>query len=271
MNFMPALNAPLEKTELTWWFAFCQDKLLVKLLDNAAAIPCLTHFESLALKPIRKQYLGRLNGRPCYSAELTADASPPEGMIFQELRQLFGLIDEELFRISGFAIQIMNWDQKHQYCGRCGTLTKIESNERAKICPKCNLINFPRISPAIIVAVLKDNQILLARSPRFPHKLYSVIAGFVEPGETLEECVKREVKEEIGIQIKNIRYFGSQSWPFPNSLMIAFTANYADGKIKIDKTEIVDAGWFKADSLPLIPGKVSISRQLIDWFKKTYP
>jgi len=271
MGFVPAFSAPLKKTELAWWFAFCQDKLLVKLLDKTAVIPCLTHLESLALKPVREQYLGTLNGRPCYSAELAVDISPPEGMIFQGLRQLFGLIDEELFRISGFAIQIMNWDQKHQYCGRCGTPTEIESDERAKICPKCGFVNFPRISPAIIVAVLKDNQILLARSPRFPHKLYSVIAGFVEPGETLEECVKREVREEIGIQTKNIRYFGSQSWPFPNSLMIAFTADYAHGKIKIDKTEIVDAGWFRANNLPLVPDKVSISRRLIDWFIKTYP
>jgi len=131
-------------------------------------------------------------------------------------------------------------------------------------------MNFPRISPAIIVAVLKGKEILLARAHRFPPRLYSVIAGFVEPGETLEECVRREVKEEVGIEVENICYFGSQSWPFPNSLMVAFTADYANGKITIDETETIDAGWFTAHNLPPIPDKVSISRRLIDWFVEIY-
>jgi NAD+ diphosphatase len=122
------------------------------------------------------------------------------------------------------------------------------------------------MSPAIIVAVVKDKKILLARASRFPYEMYSVLAGFVEPGESLEACVKREVREEVGIEVKNIRYFGNQPWPFPNSLMVAFTADYAAGEIRIDETEIVDAGWFSANNFPLIPSKISIARHLIDWF-----
>ena len=270
MSFVPAVVPLSKKTEPAWWFAFRGDKLLIELRDKAVVIPCVTHSESLNLKPIRKQYLGTLDGRPCYSAELAANVSAPEGMAFQGLRPLYGLLEENLFWLSGRAIQIMSWDQTHQYCGRCGTPTKTKPNERAKVCPQCGLINFPRISPAIIVAVLKGNQILLTRAHRFPHRLYSIIAGFVEPGETLEECVRREIKEEVGIEVENICYFGSQPWPFPNSLMVAFTTDYASGKITIDKTEVMDAGWFTANNLPPIPDKVSISRRLIDWFVETH-
>ena len=270
MVFVPAVVPSSKKTEPAWWLAFRGDKLLIELRGKAAVIPCATYLESLGLKPIRKQYLGTLDGRPCYSAELAANALAPQGMTFQELRPLFGLLEENLFSLAGRAIQIIDWDQTHQYCGRCGSSTENKPNERAKVCPQCGLINFPRISPAVIVAVLKGNRILLTHARRFRPRLYSVIAGFVEPGETLEECISREVKEEVGINVKNICYFGSQSWPFPNSLMVAFTADYASGKITTDKAEIVDAGWFAADNLPSIPDKISISRRLIDWFVETY-
>lgn len=136
----------------------------------------------------------------------------------------------------------------------------------AKECPGCRFLSFPRISPAVIVLVEKENRVLLARVKRFTTELYSVLAGFVEPGETLEETVRREVAEETGIKVKNIRYFGSQPWPFPDSLMIGFTADYESGEIKIDETEIADAGWYDPDRLPIIPGKISIARELIDWF-----
>ena len=131
------------------------------------------------------------------------------------------------------------------------------------------MIAFPRISPAVIVLVEKDGQVLLARAQRFTADFYSVLAGFVEPGETLEETVHREIEEEVGIKVRNVRYFGSQPWPFPDSLMIGFTAAYLSGEIRIDKTEIIEAGWFDPEKLPTIPGKSSIARQLIDWFIET--
>jgi NAD+ diphosphatase len=161
---------------------------------------------------------------------------------------------------------LVHWNRNHHYCGRCAGLTETKPDERARVCPQCGLINYPRLSPAVIVAVLKDHQILLAHSQRFPTKFYSVLAGFVEPGETLEACVKREVLEEVGIIVKNIRYFGSQPWPFPDSLMVGFTAEYGGGDIRIDPSEITDARWYAASELPPIPPKISIARRLIDWF-----
>jgi len=221
---------------------------------------------SLGLRPLRAQYLGTLNDLPCYSAELNPDVSAPEGTEFRGLRGLFGWLEEDLFWLAGRAVQVMRWDQTHQFCGRCGAPTEIKPDERARICPECQLVAYPRLSPAIIVAVVKGDEILLARAHRFPHGLYSVIAGFVEPGENLEECLRREVREEVGIEVKSIRYFGSQPWPFPNSLMVGFTAEYDRGEIHVDEAEISDAGWFKVGNLPRIPDKVSIARQLIDWF-----
>ena len=133
-------------------------------------------------------------------------------------------------------------------------------------CPGCGLTAFPKISPAVIVLVEKEGKLLLARGRRFALPFYSVLAGFVEPGESLEDTVHREILEEVGIRVKNVRYFGSQPWPYPDSLMIGFTAEYAGGEIKEDPEEILDAAWFAPDDLPSIPGKVSIARKLIDWF-----
>ena len=184
------------------------------------------------------------------------------------IRSLFGQVEEEQIWVAGLANQFVIWNENHRYCGKCGRLTTEKTDERAKACLHCGLVNYPRLSPAVIMAVIKDRQILLAQSQRFHAKFYSVLAGFVEPGETLEECVKREVREEVGIAVKNIRYFGSQPWPFPDSLMIAFTAEYAGGEIEIDNSEILYAGWFTADSLTFIPPKISIARHLIDWFSE---
>jgi NAD+ diphosphatase len=182
------------------------------------------------------------------------------------LRDYFGLLQEDLIWIAGRANQLVDWNRNHQYCGKCGQPNKDKSDERAKICPGCGAVNYPRLSPAIIVAVTKQDQILLANNKRFKTGYYSVLAGFVEPGENLEECVAREIREEVGITVKNIRYFGSQPWPFPNSLMVAFTAEYAAGEIDVDTSEIVDAGWFTGQTLPSIPPRITIARHLIDWF-----
>jgi NAD+ diphosphatase len=199
---------------------------------------------------------------------MSVNSKTPEGMIFKGVRLTYELLGEEMFKLACRAIHILLWDQNSQFCGRCGSPARMDTLERAKVCSDCGLRSYPRISPATITAVKRGNQILLARAKRFPAELYSVIAGFVEPGETLEECVKREIMEETGIHVKNVRYFGSQPWPFPDSLMIAFTADYEGGEIMIDKNEIMDAGWFAADALPRIPESLSIARRLIDQFIK---
>lgn len=269
MHFVSAIVPESEQIDPAWWFAFRNNSILVVRSNESASIPCVIDLSELNLKPLRKQYLGTLDGRSCYSAELADSTSAPEGASFEDLRRVFSLLGEELFWLAGRAVQIVRWDQTHQYCGRCGAATENKTDERAKACPKCGLTHYPRLSPAIIVAVLKNMQILLARAGRFPQGLYSVLAGFVEIGENLEECVRREVKEEVGIEVQNIRYFGSQPWPFPNSLMLAFLADYADGEISIDGSEIVDAGWFSVANLPRIPDRISIARQLIDCFIET--
>ena len=257
---------PEEQQEPALWFVFKRDNILVHQDSSTLRIPLVVDLSELGLTTLSQQYLGKLDGRHCYSAEITEDADVPAGMIFEGLRQVYGCLDEDLFWLAARAVQIVDWDRNHQYCSRCGVPLKAKTTERAKECPTCGLLYFPRLAPAIIVLVERGNQLLLARSRHFMSGLYSVIAGFVEPGETLEEAVVREVREEVGIVVKNIHYFGSQPWPFPNSLMIGFTATYAGGEISLNDSEIEDAGWFTSKNLPALPGKISIARKLIDWF-----
>ena len=264
--FISAVAHPVGRTEPALFFAFQNDSLLIYLEDEVARIPCLDDFGELGLPAVRQHYLGRAGELHCYAVEMQADVVAPQGMAFEGLRQLFGRLDEDLFQVGGRAVQIVNWDRTHQFCSQCGTPTQPHARDRARECPECGLMSFPRLSPAIIVLIERGREFLLARSPRFPSGRYSIIAGFVEPGETLEEAVAREVLEEVSIEVRDIRYFGSQPWPFPNSLMLGFTAQYASGEIRIDEDEIEDAGWYTPDNLPDLPDGISISRQLINWF-----
>jgi NAD+ diphosphatase len=174
------------------------------------------------------------------------------------------LAGDEAFALAGRAVQLLDWQAQHRFCGRCGKPTERKPDEHAMHCADCGLIVYPRISPAVMVLVRDGDRLLLARSPRFKPGVYSALAGFVEPGETLEQCAAREVREEVGVEITNLRYFASQPWPFPNSLMVAFYADYAGGEILPDPSEIEAAAWFSTDALPILPDPVSISRRLID-------
>jgi NAD+ diphosphatase len=254
-------------SESALWFLIKDQKLLLKSEGEKGVVPQSSDLRRLGLEPMNRQYLGSLDDRPCFAAEVADGTHISDPLFaFKDPRRIFEWLEEELIWIAALANQLVHWNRNHQYCGKCGHPTQDKEDERAKICPECGLVNYPRLSPAIIVAVVKENRILLAHSRRYPKGLYSVLAGFVEPGETLEECIQREVREEVGIDVKNIRYFGSQPWLFPDSFMIAFTAEYAGGDIAVDHSEILDAGWFSADNLPSIPTKISISRKLIDWF-----
>jgi NAD+ diphosphatase len=265
MIFIPGRHPHVGEGRGDLWFLFRQGKLLIKKSQDGGGIPTGGELTDAALGPERKIYFGALDGRPCYAAALDRRALP-EGLKWVDLRALFGSFREELLWVAGRANQLVDWDQGHRFCGSCGRPTEDKADERAKRCPSCNRIKYPRLSPAVIVAVLKGDQILLARNKRFRIPMFSVLAGFVEPGETLEACVAREIREESGIEVKNIRYFGSQPWPFPDSLMIAFVAEYAGGEIRLDGDEIAEAGWFSKSNLPPIPSTVSIARRLIDWF-----
>ena len=267
MTFTPNFIAPPAESPDALWFVYHQDRILIKTGTNGYRVPRLQELKNFRSSLIRKQFLGSLNNIPCYAAELDTDDQITGEFGLKGLRELFfGQIEEELVWIAGQANQLVDWNRNHQFCGKCGRPTEDGQDERAKVCPRCQLINYPRVSPAVIVAVVKEDKILLANNARFKSAYYSVLAGFVEPGENLEECVAREIKEEVGISVKNIRYFASQPWPFPNSLMVGFLADYAGGEIKTDKTEIRHAAWFSADNLPNIPPRITIARQLIDWF-----
>jgi len=210
------------------------------------------------------RYLGHHEGRPCYAAEIDTAQPVPAGWELRNIRDLFTRLPKEDLAIASFAVRIVDFFTSSRYCGRCGTRTERVQVERALRCPSCGLVVYPRISPAIIVLIKNNDRILLARSPHFPPGMHSIIAGFAEAGETLEQAVHREIHEEVGIAVKNIRYFGSEPWPFPNSLMIGFTADYASGEIAIDNREIVSAGWYSRDTLPPLPSPMSISRALLD-------
>lgn len=180
------------------------------------------------------------------------------------LRLLWGRLDEKAWQLAGKAVQILAWDRDHAFCGRCGGPTERKLNERARACPTCRLDFFPRLAPVVIVRVTRGDEILLARSPHFTPGVYSVLAGFVEPGESLEAAAHREIKEEVGIEVENLRYASSEPWPFPNSLMIGFVADWKAGEIRIQEGEIEDARFFKVGELPKLPASFSISRRLID-------
>jgi NAD+ diphosphatase len=263
-KFLPEVHPSSPVSAPAWWFAFAGNRLLVMEDDDRAGLPCLIDPDMVQMYAVRKHYLGMLAGRDCFAIELDTRTVVPEGMALHGLRGLYGRLDDDLFSIAGRAIQVLDWDRTHQFCGRCGTPTEDHPTERAKRCPRCGLSNYPRLSPAVIVLVRRDDEILLARAHNFAGAFYSTLAGFVEPGESLEDTVRREIMEEVGIEVDEIRYFGSQPWPFPNSLMIGFTARYAGGEITIDNNEIKDAAWFHRENLPRIPAKLSIARQLID-------
>jgi NAD+ diphosphatase len=271
--FMPLVIAPQKKdNKRSYCFAFKDRELLLFNENCDLRLPSFEEIENLKFDVLRTQYLGELNDISCYSMELDTRNTecsfevPPAGVRFAGLRELLGLIEEPLAMLAGKAVHIMEWDRNTLFCGRCGSATSFKEDERAKQCFQCGFVSFPRISPAIIVLIEKENKVLLARSAHFRPGLYSIIAGFVEPGESIEQAVVREVREEVGISIKNLRYFGSQPWPYPDSLMIGFTAEFAEGEIEVDGVEIEDAAWFGRDEIPFVAGKTSISGQLIGYF-----
>ena len=260
------------------WFVFRGDELLVEMgpMERPSDDPRVKARPAWARLPLQKNhnwlgsaaartlYLGRLGGMQCWAAELPAAAETPTGMAWAGLRALFTVLDDAQFALAGRALQLVAWDRTHQFCGRCGTPTVARSDERVRVCPACKLSAYPRLAPAIMALVKREKQLLLARSPHFPPGMYSALAGFVEPGESLEQCLAREVHEEVGLRVSDIRYFASQPWPFPHSLMIAFVCDWQSGEVTAQETEIEEAKWFDVLQLPKLPSKISIARRLID-------
>jgi len=264
-KYIPAHVPPQDCFEPALWFAFRKSELAVCVGAEGHTLPCCRDLRELGIEAQRPQYLGLYGERHCYVAELGASDTLPEGWRLMGLREVFGVVDTGLAALSGRAYQILEWDATHRYCGRCGAPTAMRSDERSRACPGCGRTTYPPVSPAVMVLITDGaRRVLLARKAAWPPGRYSAIAGFVEPGEMLEDTVARETLEEVGVEVKNVRYFGSQPWPFPHSLMIAFTAEYAGGELRPDGVEIEEARWFDADELPKLPPGISISRRLID-------
>jgi NAD+ diphosphatase len=249
------------------WFIFSNGELLLQKNEVALSIPELLDLAEFNAAILFEQYLGIWQQKHCFCVEISREIALPEHFIWQPLRQAaLQFLDSDYFHLASKALQILQWDKTHQFCSQCGKPLTLSPHERAKMCETCHVPYYPRIAPCIIVLIKRGKDILLARSPHFTPGVYSTLAGFVEPGESAEAAIAREVMEEVGIKIKNIQYRFSQSWPFPHSLMLGFTAEYAAGEIVIDGVEIEDAGWFTYDNLPPLPSPISISRRLIDLF-----
>ncbi len=246
---------------------YCNDNVLLEKKDATYCIPKFFAAPAWLKKQQITHPLGTYDGSEIDAVEVTGPKEIPLPYTWLPLRAALEALYPQSFNLLVRAHQVISWDKNHRYCGRCGVETKVNGSGFERQCPSCHLLFYPRISPSIIVAIRKDNQILLARKADFIPNVYGLIAGFVEAGETLEETVHREVYEEVGLQVKNIQYFNSQPWPFPDSLMIAFTADYADGDIELRDGELEAAAWYTADNLPGLPGSsISIARKLIDDF-----
>jgi NAD+ diphosphatase len=212
--------------------------------------------------------IGELDGRACLASDV---GEPPAGFRSVPLRRLFGAWDERTWTMAGRAVQLVQFHRTHRFCGRCGAGTTSLEAEQARRCAACALVVYPRLSPAVIVLVERGDELLLARGNRHPAGTFSALAGFVEPGETLEEAAVREVREEVGVDIRDLRYVASQPWPFPHSLMVGFRATWAGGGLHVDGTEILEAGWFRRATLPDVPPPPTIARKLIDAWLLEHP
>ncbi len=268
-------------------YVFVRDAL-VQFGDSPGALPWKFYREA-GLVPVCIHAIGRHEGRAHLAvaiAEAPVDASAteapeswssqpaaprprpatalPQGLRAAGLRSWFGVLDDATLAIAMRAVQLVEWDRTNRFCGACGTPTDAVGHERVKRCPACGLTAYPRIAPAMMVQVTRGRELLLGRGLNFPPGRYSALAGFVEAGESIEDAIHREVYEEVGVEVTKLRYFGSQTWPFPNSLMIAFQAEYAGGELRPDPGELADAQWFPVDALPQLPPQVSISRALIE-------
>ena len=262
MRFEPGVRAPGETSALAFSFAFVGGQLLLPDADTTDLLPLPPAL--LAEHASVRHYLGRIDGHDCWVLKLEA---APTGWRTMALRAAMMQFPAALMGAASRAAQVLEWDRAHRFCGVCGTPTEVQAHELARKCPACGHSAYPRVSPAMMALVWRgagtSAELLLARSPHYAPGMFSALAGFVEPGESLEDCIHREVAVEVGVTVHNLRYYGSQSWPFPHSLMVAYTAEWVSGEIVAQADEIEAAGWFGIDALPNIPPRFSISGHLI--------
>ena len=252
------------------WLLFQKDALFVKS-KTPLSLPSAEDEPFFRDILLRQGSLSEARGSFLWG-EFPGEETLPPGFQQVGLRELWALGGDRIFQAAGTAFQMMDWQRSTLYCSRCGAAMVPSDFDHGYRCPRCEFLSYPVLCPAVIVAVVREGKLLLARNVNFPKGRYSVLAGFVEPGESLEEAVQREIFEEVSIKVKNITYFGSQPWPFPHSLMLGFTADWAEGELTPDGVEIEDAGWFTPETMPEIPPSMSISRRLIDnWLAGCMP
>lgn len=270
-TYPPAEPAPGQAL----WLPFRGSDLMVKILDeNKVALGEGDPAQMIALlQPTTEPlYIGTLDGVPCLTVEVGQDSPIPEGWKALGIRGLWGQLDEAAYGLAGYALQMLYWQRTSRFCPACGNTTEIVKGDWGKRCTNCGHTAYPHVTPAVLALVHDGgDRILLTHKPGWG-KMYSLIAGFVEPGESLEECLHREVLEEVGMTLTEPIYRGSQPWPFPHQIMVGFWAQYSDGEIKLDEAELDDAIWYHVDALPPMPPKLSLSRQLIDsWIATRRP
>lgn len=256
--------------ELCGWFVFYKDQLLIEKKDNKYTIPFGTKPPMPVPVGSTIHIIGDIEGciAKAYSVHAPVPGSESEIHQMTDLRASYDCLPLAEYYLAGKAFQILNWDKNSRYCPMCGVPT-IQISPIAKKCPQCRQEIYPRISPAVIVLIRKEDSILLVHARNFRGTFNGLVAGFLEPGETLEECVHREVLEETGLRIKNLKYFGSQPWPYPSGVMIGFTADYESGDIKLQQEELNAGAFYTKDNLPEIPRKLSLARKLIDaWLEE---
>ena len=260
-------NTPPETSDYELHIVFQSGQLLSDMRSRTGCLIGAEQVQRSGWTEIRRQFLGYWGDQPCYVLEID-EVDQPDPLQYQKgsLYHILGRVDEQLFALAGRASQLLDWERDHRFCGRCGQQMRVDTRERAMCCDTCRVINYPRIAPCVIVLVTRGEELLLARNANFPQPMYSTLAGFIEAGETAEETLRREVREEVGVEVTNLRYFQSQSWPFPNQLMLGFFADYAGGDIVCQASEIADADWFHYSDLPMIPPASSISGQLIQHY-----
>ena len=258
----------MQTNEKTYWFVFCKSDLMIQRTEKGATIPYMEE-APLPLKPWTKVHqLTMPDGQTVrtFAIDYPVVGHPQYEMM--GLRSSYQLLSEDLYLKAGKCAEILYWDSTTKYCGVCGGVMHMHT-EISKRCDHCGKEVWPQLATAVICLIQKGDEVLLVHARNFKRDFFGLVAGFVETGETLEEAVAREAKEETGITIRNIRYFGSQPWPYPCGLMVGFIADYAGGEIHLQRSELSKGGWFRYDDLPPIPEKLSIARKLIDHWLTT--
>lgn len=257
------------------WFVFQNETLLLDMSLGYPRVPTGVEISAIGLEFEIKHLIGSYHETSSFAVQARplVDIELPTGFIFLPIRQaLLSFSDDHIFYLVSRGRELLHWIKRTQFCGCCGAQTRSCQDHPANACPSCHALFFPQISPAMLVVIWRGDEILLGRSAHFLPGVYSALAGFVDPGESLEACVVREVQEEVGLCVKNIQYFSSQSWPFPSNLMLGFFAEYESGDIQVDQNELEDAQWFNIHNLPALPNTISLSRRVIDahvWFQRT--